>query len=119
MSRSRTETRLLVSDPRIKPTGSAGSNQGPATTDIKNAHVRDRSGLEALRGPATKDIDSPSLRGRRRLNRRVHLILSQETFHSRQCVGIQWESLWEWSGNLGILAEQMERLMAEVVPKLS
>jgi hypothetical protein len=33
------------------------------------------------RGPATTEIDSPSLRGRRRLNRRVNLILSQESFH--------------------------------------
>jgi len=55
-----------------------------------------------LRLPATTEIDSPSLRGRRRLNRRINLILSQESFHRRQCVGIQWESMWEWSGNLGI-----------------
>src|SRR6266849_9167924 len=30
-----------------------------------------------LRGPATTEIDSPHLRGRRRLNRRVNLVLSQ------------------------------------------
>ena len=48
--------------------------QGPATTDIKDAYVRNRSDLTALRGPATAEIDAPHLRGRRRLNRRVNLI---------------------------------------------
>ncbi len=67
MSRSRTETRLLVSDPRIKPTGFAGSNQGPATTDIKDAQLRGQFDLDTLRGPAITEIDSPHLRGGRRL----------------------------------------------------
>jgi len=37
--------------------------------------------FRSLHGPATTEIDSPSLRGRRRLNRRVKLILSHESFH--------------------------------------
>ena len=33
-------------------TGSADSNRGPATTDIKHAQLRDQFDLDALRGPA-------------------------------------------------------------------
>ena len=58
-----------------------------------------------LRGTATTEIDSPHLRGRRRLNRRVFLILSKSPsadvnaweFTGNQCgnrVGI-----WEWDRN--------------------
>ena len=44
-----------------------------------------------LRGPATTEIDSPHLRGRRRLNRRVHLILSQSPSTN--------VNAWEFTGN--------------------
>jgi hypothetical protein len=47
----------------------------------RSPRSRCHSRLGRLRGPATTEIDSPSLRGRRRLNRRVKLILSQESFH--------------------------------------
>ena len=43
------------------PEGGSGSRprwlRGPATTDIKNAQIRDRFDLDALRGPATTEID--------------------------------------------------------------
>src|SRR6266851_6832496 len=44
-----------------------------------------------LRGPATTEIDSPHLRGRRRLNRRVNLILSQSSATDGNA--------WEFTGN--------------------
>jgi hypothetical protein len=37
--------------------------RGPATTDIKDAHLRGRFDLDALRGPATTEIELPDLRG--------------------------------------------------------
>src|SRR5215470_12540794 len=44
-----------------------------------------------LRGPATTEIDSPHFRGRRRLNRRVHLILPQNPSTD--------VNAWEFAGN--------------------
>jgi hypothetical protein len=45
--------------------GAAGSNHGPATTDIKDAQLRGRLDRDASRGPAVVEIDSPHLRGER------------------------------------------------------
>src|SRR5258705_6851181 len=44
-----------------------------------------------LRAPATTEIDSPHLRGKRRLNRRVNLILSQKPSTD--------VNAWEFTGN--------------------
>ena len=78
--------------------------RGPATTDIKDAQLRGRFDLDALCGPATAEIDSPHLRGRRRLNRRLHLVLSQcppPTSVRGNSLGIDVGIHWEcgnWTG---------------------
>ncbi len=65
--------------------------QGPATTDIKDAQLRGRFDLDALRGPAITEIAPPHLRGRCRLNRQAHLVLSLSTpIHV---------NAWEFAGN--------------------
>jgi hypothetical protein len=42
-----------------KVDGSVGSNHGPATTDIKDAQLRGRFDLDALRGSAIIEIELP------------------------------------------------------------
>src|SRR5260370_29786503 len=66
--------------------------RGPAITDIKHDHVRDRSDLDALRGPAITEIDSPRLRGGPRLTRpRAFSLPSIGGTWVETGVGISWE----------------------------
>ncbi len=93
------------------PGGYKGGTPGPLLeidTDLKRGHDRpgdcvpaSRSArprwqpttrLRWLQGPATTEIDSPHLRGRRRLNRRLFLILSKSPSADI--------SAWEFAGNL-------------------